>query len=71
MNASDQFRAGLKRASIATGISERQACLEAGCNENQLNRFIKHSTDIKLTTLDKICGDGFGMSFDTVYRMGK
>lgn len=71
MDASTQFRAGLKRAVIVTGISPRQASLRAGFNEGQLNRFINGSTNIKLDTLDAVCTEGFGMKFDTVYRMGE
>ncbi len=70
MKASVQFKRGLTAAVRATGISERQACLRAGHNENQINRF-RGGADIRLTTLDDICTKGFGMAFDTVYRMGK
>ena len=69
MRASVQFRRGIKAAVKVTGISERQACLRSGHNENQINRF-HGGADIKLSTLDDICRRGFGMSFDTVYRMG-
>lgn len=69
MKARVQFRRGLKAAHKATGISFRQASLKAGYNENQINRFMK-STDMLICTMDDICDKGFGMSFDTVFRMG-
>ncbi len=71
MKASAQFRKGIARASEVTGISTRKASIDAGYNENQLNRFLSGSTDIKVITLDDICVNGFGLPFDTVYRMGK
>ena len=70
MTASEQFRAGIIRAIEITGKSGRQASMDAGCNENQINRFVSMDTNIRLDTLDAICTKGFGMSFDTVYRMG-
>ncbi len=70
MKASQQFRKGIKAATRHTGISFRQASLKAGYNENQVTRFISGGTDIYLTTLDDICRKGYGMSFDTVFRMG-
>lgn len=71
MKAAQQFRKGIKAASKATGISFRQASMKAGYNENQVTRFVHGGTDIYLTTLDDICRKGYGMSFDTVYRMGE
>ena len=70
ISTSDQFRQGLSSAITLTGISSRQASMKAGFNEGQINRFMHGLTDIKLSTLDDICRKGFGMSFDTVYRMG-
>ena len=71
MKASAQFRIGLEKASRVTGISTRQASLKAWFNQHQLNRFMSGDTNIKLSTLDTICTDGFGLPFDTVYRMGE
>jgi hypothetical protein len=61
---------GLRKASEVTGISTRQASLRAGYNQNQLNRFFSRETDIKLGTLNDICELGFGMTMETVYRLG-
>ena len=71
MKSALQYRKGLLEAIRVTGISARQASLNAGFNENQLNRFISGKTDIKLNTLDSLCESGFGLPMDTVYRMGK
>jgi len=71
MNATNQFRAGIREASRITGISTRQASLKAGFNENQLNRFLTAQTDIRLQTLERICLDGFGMKWTTIYELGK
>ena len=71
MRASAQFRAGLIEASRVTGISIRQASIRAGFNENQIARFLGGGHDIKLETLDAICTGGFGLTFETVYRMGQ
>ncbi len=71
MNSTNQFRAGIRKAIEITGTSPRQASLKAGFNENQLHRFLTAQTDIKLTTLEKICMDGFGMKFQTIYDLGK
>ena len=71
MKAAAQFRAGLKEASRVTKISYRKASLDAGYNENQVIRFVSGDNDIKLTTLDDICRNGFGLPFDTVFRMGE
>ena len=70
-SASDTFRRGFKTVIKNTGISARQASLNAGFNENQLNRFISGKTDIKLNTLDRLCESGFGLPMETVYRMGQ
>jgi len=71
MKASAQFRVGLERAAKVTGISTRKASIDAGFNQHQLKRFMSGKTNIKLSTLDTICTDGFGLPFVTIYRMGE
>ena len=65
------YRKGFERAIEVTGISARQASIAAGFNENQLNRFMSGTTDIKLGTLVKLCELGFNLPMETVFRMGK
>ena len=69
MLAGQQFRRGLKKAMKITGTSARQVSVKAGKNQEQVNRFMA-GADIKLKTLDDICRDGLGMSFNTVWWMG-
>lgn len=70
MKPSERYQVGLRKAAEMTGKSFRKASLDAGMNQNQVMRFVKGQTDIKLGTLDKICNDGFGMTMETVYKIG-
>ena len=71
MKATLQYRKGFEEAMRLTGTSARQASLNAGFNENQLNRFMLGKTDIRLGTWIKLCEDGFGLPCQTVLKMGK
>ena len=71
MRASLQFRRGLEKAMELTATTARQASIKAGYNEKQLDRFISGRHDILLTTLIDICEEGFGLTIETVLRMGK
>ena len=70
MRAAAQFRKGIRKAIRLTDTSSRQASLKSGYNQHQINRFLS-GDDIKLETLQDICTKGFGMTFETIYRMGK
>ena len=69
-NMSDRYRRGIRAALTVRKMSGRQASLKAGFNENQITRFLTGSTDIKVSTLDKLC-DAIGVSPDTVWELGK
>jgi len=68
--ASDQFRKGLLRALKLKNISQRQASLQAGYNENMLNHFITNGTDIKLVNLARVC-DSIGFDLLSVFELGR
>ena len=71
MKSTLQYRKGLAKAVEVTGISARQASLNAGFNENQLNRFVSGRTSIKLDTLEALCEEGFGLTMESIFRLGK
>lgn len=70
MTVKERMIKGIKVASIVTGVSTRQASLQAGFNQNQLVRFFSGNHDIMLNTLEDICVKGYGLSFDKVYEFG-
>lgn len=66
-----QFKRGMTKASEVTGISARQASLRAGFNQNQVGRFLQGRNDVLLGTLERLCVKGFGMSLESVFKMGE
>ena len=66
-----QYRKGLTEAVRITGISGRQASRNANYNDDQFKRFVSGATDIKLGTIIKLCEKGFGLTLDSVFRLGK
>jgi len=71
MKFSDQVRRGMLMASVQTGRHPRQAALLAGFNQNQARRFLTGQNDMKLDTLERICVDGFKMSVQKIWELGK
>jgi len=70
VTTSERIRNGLKWAINKTGITSRQASLKAGFNENQLHRYLTERNDILVGNLEKICVDGFGLTFNEIYELG-
>ena len=66
----ERMQAGIRAASKQTHITPRQASLKAGFNQNQLLRFLTGQTGIKIQTLDDICNNGFGLTFNQVWILG-
>ena len=71
MSVAATYRKGFHEAIRVTGKSSRRASLDAGFNENQLNRFLSGDTDMKLGTLVDLCEKGFDLPMETIFRMGK
>ena len=66
----EQFIRGFLLAKEITGKSMRQACLHANVADRTMSRFMTKRSDLKFRTLCKVCEDGFGLPFETVYAMG-
>ena len=70
MKAQDQFSKGFKMAMDMEGVNQRQVCENAGVSVMTLRRMLRGRNDPLLSTLEKLCKDGVGMSLSRVFHLG-
>ena len=66
-----QMRQGIRKAIKIKETSANNVSLDAGCNRNLASQFLGGDNDIKMKTLEKLCVDGLGMSFNDILILGQ
>ena len=67
----DQMRRGFNKALDHKGMSKRSVSLKAGVNENLLAEYLRGDGDIYMKTVESLCVNGLGMSFNEVWILGQ
>ena len=67
-----QMVRGFRKALAHTDKSKRAVSLDAGFNENLLGEYMRgENRDIQFMTVEKLCEEGLGMSFNEVWILGQ
>jgi hypothetical protein len=67
----EQMRLGLRKAMKMQNKSGYRISNDAGVNKNLARTFLNGDNDIKLLTLNALCVQGLGMSFNDILILGQ